>query len=142
MTFSIVSLRSTRKRKWIPGRRPGWLEGNVVVAPGGRLSALMLDTKSTFDLLVSRNASTPEQAQRILENTFYRNVSGALGGTQEYMAMEKLHELYDEGNFDLIVVDPPPPRHAGPRRSRLSLAVAAAARPGAQGHRRRPDRSQ
>jgi anion-transporting ArsA/GET3 family ATPase len=80
--------------------------------PGGKLSALMLDTKSTFDLLVRRNASTPEQAQRILDNTFYRNVSGALGGTQEYMAMEKLHELHDEGGFDLIVVDTPPTRHA------------------------------
>ncbi|HEV7524196.1 MAG TPA: ArsA-related P-loop ATPase [Acidimicrobiia bacterium] len=82
------------------------------VAPGGRLFAMMLDTKSTFDVLVSRNASSPQQAQRILDNTFYRNVSGALGGTQEYMAMEKLHELYDEGNFDLIVVDTPPTRHA------------------------------
>ena len=82
------------------------------VIPGGRLSAMMLDTKSTFDVLVTRNAASPEQAQRILENTFYRNVSGALGGTQEYMAMEKLHELHDEGNFDLIVVDTPPTRHA------------------------------
>ena len=82
------------------------------VVPGGRFSALMLDTKSTFDVLVTRNASTDDQAQRILDNTFYRNVSGALGGTQEYMAMEKLHELHDEGNFDLIVVDTPPTRHA------------------------------
>jgi anion-transporting ArsA/GET3 family ATPase len=82
------------------------------VVPGGRLSALMLDTKSTFDVLVRRNASTDDQAQRILDNAFYRNVSGALGGTQEYMAMEKLHELHDEGNFDLIVVDTPPTRHA------------------------------
>ena len=79
---------------------------------GGRLSALMLDTKSTFDRLVVRNAGDPEQADRILHNTFYRNVSGALGGTQEYMAMEKLHELHDEGGFDLIVVDTPPTRHA------------------------------
>ena len=72
----------------------------------------MLDTKSTFDVLVTRNAGDDEQAQRILDNTFYRNVSGALGGTQEYMAMEKLHELHDEGGFDLIVVDTPPTRHA------------------------------
>jgi anion-transporting ArsA/GET3 family ATPase len=84
----------------------------AAVVPGGRLSALMLDTKSTFDVLVTRNASSPDQAQRILDNGFYRNISGALGGTQEYMAMEKLHELHDEGNFDLIVVDTPPTRHA------------------------------
>ena len=79
---------------------------------GGELSAMMLDTKSTFDDLVTRYAESPGQAQRILENSFYRNISGALGGTQEYMAMEKLHELHEEGGFDLIVVDTPPSRHA------------------------------
>jgi anion-transporting ArsA/GET3 family ATPase len=81
-------------------------------APGGSIFALMLDTKSTFDHLVTGNAATSEQARRILDNRFYRNVSGALGGTQEYMAMEKLHELHEHGNFDLIVVDTPPTRHA------------------------------
>jgi len=80
--------------------------------PDGDLAAMMLDTKSTFDRLVTGNATTSEQAQRILENRFYRNVSGALGGTQEYMAMEKLHELHDGGQFDLIVIDTPPTRHA------------------------------
>jgi anion-transporting ArsA/GET3 family ATPase len=89
-----------------------WSKDPDGIVPGGRLSAMMLDTKSTFDLLVTRNASSPEQAKRILDNAFYRNVSGALGGTQEYMAMEKLHELYDDRDFDLIVVDTPPTRHA------------------------------
>jgi anion-transporting ArsA/GET3 family ATPase len=80
--------------------------------PGGELWALMLDTKSTFDAVVTRNAQSPEQAQAILDNRLYRNISGALGGTQEYMAMEKLYELYHEGRFDLVVVDTPPTRHA------------------------------
>jgi anion-transporting ArsA/GET3 family ATPase len=80
--------------------------------PGGHLSALMLDTKSTFDTLVTRYAESPDQAERILQNRFYRNVSGALSGTQEYMAMEKLHELHEDGGYDLIVVDTPPTRHA------------------------------
>jgi anion-transporting ArsA/GET3 family ATPase len=79
---------------------------------GGELSAMMLDTKSTFDGLVTRYAESEAQAQRILANNFYRNISGALSGTQEYMAMEKLHELYEDGGFDLIVVDTPPSRHA------------------------------
>jgi len=80
--------------------------------PSGRLSALMLDTKSTFDTLVRRYALNEEQADRILANGFYRNVSTALGGTQEYMAMEKLYELHEEGGFDLVVVDTPPTRYA------------------------------
>jgi len=72
----------------------------------------MLDTKSTFDDLVTKHAETPEQAENILSNRFYRNISGALSGTQEYMAMEKLYELREEGGFDLVVVDTPPTRNA------------------------------
>jgi anion-transporting ArsA/GET3 family ATPase len=79
---------------------------------GGGLWALMLDTKTTFDEVVLRNAGSPEQAQAILDNKLYRNISGALGGTQEYMAMEKLYELNHSDRFDLVVVDTPPTRHA------------------------------
>ncbi len=78
----------------------------------GELWALMLDTKSTFDDLVVANASSPEQGERILANRFYRNISGALSGTQEYMAMEKLYELNERSDFDLVVVDTPPTRNA------------------------------
>jgi anion-transporting ArsA/GET3 family ATPase len=78
----------------------------------GELWALMLDTKSTFDDLVATHAESDEQAQNILSNRFYRNISGALSGTQEYMAMEKLYELHEDGRFDVIVVDTPPTRNA------------------------------
>jgi anion-transporting ArsA/GET3 family ATPase len=81
-------------------------------APDGRLHALMLDTETTFDQLVQTYAGSEEQAAGILSNRFYRNIAGALSGTQEYMAMEKLYELHDRGGFDLIVVDTPPTRHA------------------------------
>jgi len=62
--------------------------------------------------LVTRYSADPEQAERILDNRFYRSISSALSGTQEYMAMEKLYELHEEGGYDLIVVDTPPTRHA------------------------------
>ena len=78
----------------------------------GELWAMMLDTKSTFDALVGEYASDAEQRERILENRFYRNISGALSGTQEYMAMEKLFELHESTDFDIVVVDTPPTRNA------------------------------
>jgi anion-transporting ArsA/GET3 family ATPase len=78
----------------------------------GELWALMLDTKSTFDDVVRRNAATAEQAETILANRLYRNISGALSGTQEYMAMEKLYSLHADSQFDLVVVDTPPTRQA------------------------------
>jgi anion-transporting ArsA/GET3 family ATPase len=106
-TLGIEHLSNTAheipRARWDPDR----------TAPtSGRLHALMLDTKTTFDQLVQKYAVNDEQSDGILENGFYRNIAGALSGTQEYMAMEKLYELHDSGGFDLIVVDTPPTRHA------------------------------
>ena len=69
------------------------LSNEPTLVPGdwdGELWALMLDTKRTFDSLVTKHAADATQAERILANRFYQNISGALSGTQEYMATEKL----------------------------------------------------
>ena len=84
----------------------------VVVDTPGQLWAMMLDTRATFDGLVSRYSGGPDQAARIVENRFYRNISGSLSGTQEYMAAEKLYELHRSQELDLVVVDTPPSRNA------------------------------
>ena len=78
----------------------------------GELWALMLDPRTTFDGLVEKYAPDAQQAEAILANRFYRNIAGALSGTQEYMAMEKLFELHGDDRFDLVVVDTPPTRNA------------------------------
>ncbi len=80
--------------------------------PGGSLHAMVLDTKSTFDDIVVRYAPDETSRRRILENRFYRQVSAALAGSHEYMAMEKLLELSEDERFDLVVLDTPPTRHA------------------------------
>lgn len=90
------------------GSEPAQIDGDWP----GELWALMLDAKSTFDSLVRRYAATDEQAEGILANPFYRNISGTLSGTQEYMASEKLYELHRDEAFDLVVVDTPPTRNA------------------------------
>ena len=79
--------------------------------PDGQLWAMMLDTRRTFDEMVSQH-STPERARAILTNPFYQVISSSFSGTQEYMAMEKLATLAATGQFDLIVVDTPPSRSA------------------------------
>ena len=43
----------------------------------GELWAMMLDTKSTFDDLVATHSTDSKQAERILGNRFYKNISGA-----------------------------------------------------------------
>src|SRR5262245_35039305 len=79
---------------------------------GGRLDAMLLDVKRTFDELVTGLASSPEQARRILDNRLYQNLSGTLAGTAEYMAVETVYRLVEEDRYDLVVVDTPPARHA------------------------------
>ncbi len=78
----------------------------------GSLHAMALDTRRTFDEVVSRHAPDAAARDRILRNRFYVEVSSALGGSQEYMAMERLLALRAEKRFDLIVLDTPPTRHA------------------------------
>ena len=82
------------------------------VTGGGTLSALMLDTKRTFDELVERFAPDPAARERIFANPIYRNLTDALGGSREYSAMEKLRQMHVEGRYDLIVLDTPPASHA------------------------------
>jgi len=78
----------------------------------GELWAMMLDAKATFDELVRRHAPDEETRERVLSNRIYQQISNALAGSQEYMAMEKLFELHSEGRFDLLVLDTPPSREA------------------------------
>jgi len=78
----------------------------------GSLSAMMLDTKKTFDDLVKRTASSPERAERILGNRLYQYISTSLAGTQEYMAMEKLHAVRTDPRYDVVILDTPPTSNA------------------------------
>jgi anion-transporting ArsA/GET3 family ATPase len=77
----------------------------------GELFAMMLDMKRTFDEVVSAH-STPERAEAIFSNPFYQALSSSFAGTQEYMAMEKLSQLAEQSEWDLIIVDTPPSRSA------------------------------
>lgn len=88
------------------------LLAGVGVSAGGSLSVAMLDPKQTFDDLVTRHASSPAVAQRILKNQFYQHVSTSLAGTQSYMAMEKVLGLLKSSRYDLIVLDTPPTSEA------------------------------
>ncbi|MEO7836067.1 MAG: ArsA-related P-loop ATPase, partial [Acidimicrobiales bacterium] len=80
--------------------------------PRGELWAAMLDTKQSWDDLVLRHAPDNKTAQRILANKLYENITGRFVQSHEYIAMERLYDLHNEGRFDLIVVDTPPTRNA------------------------------
>lgn len=78
----------------------------------GSLWAQMLDAESTFDRLIVDRAGDAQRAKAILANPIYRSIAGSLAGAQEYMAIERLHQLSTSGEWDLIIIDTPPSRHA------------------------------
>ena len=82
------------------------------VAVSGSLTVAMLDTKTTFDGLVTSLASSPAKRDAILNNVLYKYVSTSLAGTQEYMAMEKLYAVRRDTSYDLVLLDTPPTANA------------------------------
>jgi anion-transporting ArsA/GET3 family ATPase len=96
----------------VESRVPAERFAEAGLAPRGELWAMMLDVKRTWDDLVARHAPDAARRDRILRNRLYQQMSAALAGSQEYMAMEKLYELASDRDYDLIVLDTPPTAHA------------------------------
>ena len=125
----------------VESRVPDHKFAEAGLRPKGALFAMMLDVKRTWDDLVTRHAPEPARRERILRNRLYQQMSSALAGSQEYMAMEKLYELATDRDYDVIVLDTPPTAHAldfleapdrildflGNETARALLAPAAAA---------------
>ena len=78
----------------------------------GELWVAMLDTKQSWDDLVTRHAPDPETREAILANPLYKNITGRFVQSHDYIAMERLYEIHASGTYDLIVVDTPPTRNA------------------------------
>jgi anion-transporting ArsA/GET3 family ATPase len=78
----------------------------------GELWAMMLDAKRTWDEVIERHAPDEKTRDAVLQNRIYQELSNAVAGSTEYMAIEKLFELHQEGRYDLLVLDTPPTRNA------------------------------
>jgi anion-transporting ArsA/GET3 family ATPase len=87
-------------------------EVRVALKAPGTLDASLLDARDTFDRLVARYAPDEVARERILRNRFYDHLSGTLGGILEYMAVERLFEVANEGRWERIILDTPPTRQA------------------------------
>ena len=78
----------------------------------GSLSAAMIDTKASWDDLISRHA--PDEATRnsVLQNSLYKNLTERFVHSHDYIAIERLYQAHSSGAYDLIIVDTPPSRNA------------------------------
>jgi anion-transporting ArsA/GET3 family ATPase len=82
------------------------------IRPPATLEAWMLDHKLVADSAVRRLTRTPAEADKVLDNRIYQQVSSMVAGMHEYTAMEALYRLTGSGRYDLVVLDTPPSRHA------------------------------
>lgn len=89
---------------------------DITKVPGqnfkGELYASVIDHKKTFDDFVARAAQKSEAAKKIFENSLYKQLSTNLSGSQEFTSLEKLYTAYESGQYDLIILDTPPTKHA------------------------------
>ncbi len=106
------------------------------LSSAGRLRAMRLDPKRTFDDLISRYAPTEKARDAILAGRIYQSLSNALAGVADYMAMERVLAMSHDHSVNVIVLDTPPAADAlhfldAPRRMLELMNSRAAALLGA-----------
>ena len=97
------------------------------VPPAGRMFAAMIDTKASWDELITRCAPTADVRDKVLTNKLYRNLTERFVNSHDYIAMERLFEAQQSNAYDLVIVDTPPSRNAldvldAPRRMKEFFA--------------------
>jgi anion-transporting ArsA/GET3 family ATPase len=83
-----------------------------LIGAKGTLAIAMLDTSASWDDLIRRISPDEETTAKILVNPLYRNITQRFVQSHDYVAMERLYELREQGDYDLIVIDTPPSRNA------------------------------
>ena len=97
------------------------------VPPAGRMFAAMIDTKASWDELITRCAPNADVRDKVLSNKLYRNLTERFVNSHDYIAMERLFEAQQSNDYDLVIVDTPPSRNAldvldAPRRMKEFFA--------------------
>lgn len=82
------------------------------IRPPGALSAWMLDPLQVTNDSVVEAVSDQDRLAAFMRNPIYRQVSAMAAGLQEYTAMKALYRFVARSDYDLVVLDTPPSRHA------------------------------
>ncbi|MBU6375414.1 MAG: AAA family ATPase [Bdellovibrionales bacterium] len=73
-------------------------------------SALMPDTRTTFESFLKSLTQNPATAETLFKNPLFQIFAREFSGANEYMAMQKLQFIHESGNYDCIILDTPPSR--------------------------------
>lgn len=96
----------------------------------GTIDAAMLDRRAAWEALVREELG--DRAEALLDHPVGIAVGTRLGGSYEYLALERLERTAADGRWTDIVVDTPPAQHAldllrGPARLRRAFDPAVLA---------------
>ena len=84
-----------------------------LAAAHGRLSALMPDPRRSMHTFIDHLfADEPEARARVLANQLYVGLADAAAGVHELVAMNLVARAATDGDFDVVVIDTAPSRHA------------------------------
>ncbi|MFP5518808.1 MAG: ArsA family ATPase [Bdellovibrionia bacterium] len=78
----------------------------------GEIFAGVIDHKKTFDEFLARAASKSGALEKMFNNRLYQQLSTNLASSQEFTSLEKLYAAYESKQYDLIILDTPPSKHA------------------------------
>ena len=82
------------------------------LTPTGTLTALLVEQESAWQAAIERYIADSTLRQQIFANRFFQGLSQTFAGSHEYMALDTLAGLLQDGVYDLIIVDTPPSRQA------------------------------
>ena len=78
----------------------------------GSLSAYWANGESAFEKLIDRHIGDSPAAKKIKSHSFFPLIKKHLTGVEDYLALEKIIQLYKKDEYTYFVLDTPPARHA------------------------------
>ncbi len=78
----------------------------------GVLRISMIDMHDAADRLIDRYSPSSEIAERIKANRIFRAGISTMSGIEEYISLGRVYELYQNEDFDELIIDTPPTHYA------------------------------
>lgn len=83
---------------------------NLPAEAKGELFSCVINHQKTFDWFIQKAASKSD-AQPLLENRLYQQLSGRLSGSQDFTSLVSLLRYVQSEMYDLVILDTPPSQH-------------------------------
>jgi anion-transporting ArsA/GET3 family ATPase len=110
----VITVDPARRLADALGAQVGQQAAAVSFGPDsdGRLFARMPDPRASLDDFVLWLFEEPERRKHVMDNPAYRELGDSLAGVHELVTIGLLQHEVDSGNYDEVVLDTAPSRHA------------------------------